>query len=225
MNLSVAAGSERSTILASHPEILASRRVNPFRYIRLGALLCLAGILAAGCIFSPEKSKGKVIPPPPIEFPPRDTPKNAVLYLTRAWSARDSVRIDSVYADEYTGTSNDATDPTAQNLTFVKSDEVRAVGALALSRTLTSAITMDFGLESGWFETQYVSDPPDWRVVQIPSFSITLNDSEKGEFSAKSPRPKETIIFEFALKPTYPNGPSGGQVWEIVRWTETRTTN
>lgn len=187
--------------------------------MQLGLLLCLFGT-PCGCIFSPEKGK-KPPTKPPVVYPKRDTPKNAVYFLTIAWGARDSAQIDTVYADDYQGTSNDLTDDTAQNLSFVKSDEIRAVGAMALSQNIISA-TMDFGLQSGWIEDHYVSDPPDWRYVQIPSFTIYVNDPTIGEYSAKSPRNGETWIFEFTLRPTYPNGPSGQAVWEIVKWVESR---
>jgi hypothetical protein len=179
----------------------------------------LVGVLG-GCIFSPDKGKDPPIKPP-VVYPKRDTPKNAVLFMTVAWGARDSAQIAAVYADDYQGSSNDLSDPSAQNLSFVKSDEVRAVGAMALSQNIVTA-TMDFGIQGGWFEEHYVSDPPDWRYVQIPSFSIYVKDLVLGEYSAKSPRNGETWIFEFTLRPTYPNGPSGEPVWEIVKWVESR---
>jgi hypothetical protein len=221
MNSSVDAGTERSTILASHPEPSRGPRANLFHYIGLGAL-CVASLLGSGCIFSPDRGNGGPPPKPIVVYPKRITPKSAVLFLTIAWSARDSAQIDSVYADDYEGTSNDLNDPTAQNLRFVKSDEVRAVGAMALSSNIVTT-SMYFGPTETWIEDHYVSDPPEWRYVQIPSFEIYVNAGADGEFRAKHPGAiSQTWLLEFTLRPTYPNGPSGEPVWEIVKWVENR---
>ena len=185
--------------------------------------LCLLAALGGGCIFSPHKDDDPPTPKPPRVYPVRNTPKNAVLYLTYAWEDRDSVRIDSVYADDYVGSSVDLTDPNAENLNFAKSDEVRTVGALALSHTIVT-VTMDFGVPFGWEQDHYVSDPPDWVYVRIPTFTIYIQDpaQDGGEYRARSPEAGKTWFFEFTLKPTYPNGPSADPVWQIVRWVESR---
>lgn len=222
MNSSVAAGTERSIILATHPGHDTPSHANPLQPIRLALFLCLVAVLGSGCIFSPKKDPNRRDPPPPRVYPQRNTPKNAVLYLAYAWSDRDSVRIDSVYAADYEGNSLDLTDPIPGNEKFFKSDEVHIVGAMAKNRNIVKT-EMDFGLQGGWFESSYVSDPPDWRYVQIPSFRIYVNAGADGEFLAKYPGTKaETWILEFTMRPTYPAWAGGEVVWEIVRWVENR---
>jgi hypothetical protein len=182
-------------------------------------LLCA---LCAGCIFSPKKDDGGggVVVPPPV-YPKRDSPKNAILYLTLAWENRDSVRIDSVYADDYAGTSSDLTDPNDIPLNFAKSDEVRLVGNMAQSQSIVS-VDMDFGIQGGWIEGNYASDPPDWRYVQIPSFTIYVNDSAEGEWRATYPAPKIIWRLEFTLRPDPDLSTPSEPVWQVVRWVEDR---
>jgi len=224
MNSSVAAGTERSIIRAPHPDPNAPLRANTLWHIRLGVLICLVGTLASGCIFSPKKDKD--IPPdkPPISYTKRNTAKGAVQYLSQAWTNRDSVRIDSVYADDYGGESIDLTDPNAQNLTFVKSDEVRTVGALALAQEITYT-NMNLNLPGTWIEFSLASDPPEWRTIQVPNFKIEVLAGVNEGFSVTSPHGGELWLFEFTLRPTYPDGPSAEPVWEIVRWKESRSKN
>jgi len=177
--------------------------------------------LGGGCIFSPHKDDD---PPPPkvIVYPKLDSPKNAILFLTIAWSNRDSVMIDSVYADDYAGNSIDLTDPTPETLPFTKSDEKRAVHQMAESQSIVT-VSMDFGVQGGWHEDHYASDPPDWRYVQIPAANIYVNDAVLGEYRAQYPEPGKTWIFEFKVKPV-PNG-TPDPVWKIVEWVESRATN
>jgi len=190
--------------------------------MRFGLLVCLVGALCAGCIFSPKRDDdGGGGPPPPPVYPKRDTPKNAILYLTLAWANRDSVRIDSVYADDYVGESLDLVSPGSVTLNFAKSDEVHSVGAMAVSQSVLKA-EMDFGVQVGWVEGNYASDPPDWRYVQIPSFRIYVNDTVKGEYRAESPTAKIIWTFEFTLRPDPVLSTPEEPVWEIVRWTESR---
>jgi len=216
MNSSVVAGTERSTIRASHPDPLATSRANPFRHIIFALSLCLIWVLGGGCIFSPKRGGGTP-PKDPVVYPPLNSPKNAVWFFQTAWSARDSTMIDSVYTDDYTGTSTDLTDTSPTTLDFVKSDEVRAVGAMALSQSIVRA-DMDLGPRENWDETHYLGDPPDWQTVQIRDFSIYVTDVI-GEFRVKSTGSGETWVFEFTMRP---DGPAGEQVWKIVRWVENR---
>ena len=212
----------RSTILALHQEPASRPRLSPRPYVWRASLLCLLCALCAGCIFSPKKddSGGGVVEPPP-DYPKRDTPKNAILYLTLAWENRDSVRIDSVYADNYVGTSSDLTDPNDVPLTFAKSDEVRLVSNMAKSQSIVK-VDMDFGLQAGWSEGNYVSDPPDWYYVLIPSFTIYVNDSVEGEKQATSPAPKTIWRFEFTVRPDPDLSSPADTVWQVVRWVEDR---
>ena len=222
MIASVTAGTERSTIQAPHPETFGSPRANSLWNRHFAVWLCLVGMVGSGCIFSPDKGKGKDPPKDPITYPARNTPAGSILYLTIAWSNRDSVRIDSVYASDYEGSSVDLTDNAGSTtLVFRKSDEVHTVGALARSSEINYT-NMNFNLASTWTEVQYSSDPPEWVTVQIPQFKIEVRDIHDVGYAATSPADGETWIFEFTLRPTYPNGPSALPVWEIVRWVESR---
>lgn len=197
---------------------------NPLRYKHFAVALTLVGVLGAGCIFSPDRGDGP--PPKTTPYSIRNTPIGAIYYLQQAWSNRDSVRIDSVYATDYQGTSQDLTDlnnPTT--LTFYKSDEVRSVARLARSPTVS--VSMNFFSYTDWVTSRYVSDPPEWVSFQIQIFTIYLNDTSviDGEYEARSPKSGFVWFFEFTLRPTYPNGPTADPVWEIVRWKEVRDKN
>jgi len=180
------------------------------------ALVLAAPLFLEGC---GDDNPTKPEPSPGIVYPIRSTPKNAVLYLAVAFANRDSVATDSVYADDYEGSSVDMLDPVAGTLTFTKADEVRAVGGLALDQHITF-VEMDLKSLDSWNETHYANDPSDWVTVQIPHFKITVFASSGEGFVANSDASGETWIFEFTVKPT--NGPSG-TTYQVVRWVESRT--
>ena len=215
MNSSVATGIERSAILASHRDLGPSHRPNPLRYIRFGVLVCLVGALSGGCIFSPEKGK-KVIPP--VVYPKRNTPQNALLFLRKAWESKDSLQIAAVYADDYAGSSIDLTDPGSTTLDFAKSDEVHAVHWLAINQNITF-LQMELYSKDSWIEVHYAGDPSDWVTLQIPHFKIEVRDLNNNGYVATDSGDGETWIFEFTLRPT---GPPSDPIWEIVKWTESR---
>ncbi|HKQ20272.1 MAG TPA: hypothetical protein VJW75_11055 [Candidatus Eisenbacteria bacterium] len=176
--------------------------------------------LGGGCIFSPDRSKDPPKDKQPVVYLPRDTAARAVEYLSLAWENRDSVRIDSVYADDYEGTSVDLVDQAQPSFIFHKSDEVHSVGALAQATEITY---VDMDLKVGtWNEFHYSTDPPDWWTVQVPYFKIEVRDVLGNGFSATSPKTGESWIFEFTLRPTYPSWANGAPVWEIVKWVESR---
>ena len=219
MNSSVAADTERSAILAPHREALVRSRANLFRYINFGVALCIVSVLGGGCIFSPDQDNKKK-PPPPVTYPVRDTPTNAILFYQKAWENKDSVQVAVVYADDYTGSSVDLTDPSATTLNFVKSDEVRSVGWLALNQKITF-LEMEFYSPYQWQPIQYPNDPSDWVTLQIPHFRIEVRDVDSNGFLANSDDASGvTWIVEFTLKPI--SQPAGPPLWEIVRWTESR---
>jgi len=156
-------------------------------------------------------------------FPDRSTPNNTILRMEIAFSARDSVVTASVYSDNYEGSSDDFTDPTAVHLTFTKADEVRVVAELARSTSIVQS-NVDLGISSGWFHTHYVTDPAGWVSIQVPAFSIYVNDAARGEYATSSPSPGVTQIFEFTLEPTTPDPSSPTDTtWTIVRWVESRS--
>jgi hypothetical protein len=173
--------------------------------------------LGAGCIFSPKKDDTKP-PPPTVIYPKRDTPMNTIVFLQTAWTHKDSAQIAVVYADDYAGSSVDLTDPSSSTIPFSKSDEVRAVGGLALNQQITY-VEMDFKSPYSWTEVHYAGDPSDWVTVQIPHFKITVLAGSDNGFVANSDATGETWIFEFTVKPT--SGPSG-TTYQIVRWVESR---
>ena len=163
-------------------------------------------------------------PVPPIVYPVRSTPKNAVRYMVTAFVGRDSVRTDSVYADDYEGSSIDLTDPNPTALAFTKADEVRVVGAMRGSVTLIRA-DMNFGPSESWAQTHDGSDPVGWVSIQVPSYDIYIID-DAGDYRVQAPSPGQTQIFEFTLKPTTPDASSPTDTtWTIVRWVESRAQN
>jgi len=184
------------------------------------ALILTAPLLLQGCgSDTPTKPK----PTPGPTYPVRSTPKSAVLYMSIAYANRDSVRTDSVYAGEYTGSSTDMTDPGSETLSFTKSDEVRHVGAMALSSDITYVV-MDLNPPATWLEVPYVTDPADWVTIQIPSFRIEVLDVHGNGFLTQAPSNGETHLFEFTLKPTTPDPSSPTDTtWSVVRWTEFRS--
>ena len=166
----------------------------------------------------------KPILPTPIVYPVRSTPENALLYMMMAFENRDSVRTDSVYAEDYVGTSLDLVDPNPETLTFTKSDEVHIVGTLARSSSIVA--THVLSIQSSWFRTNYASNPPGWATIQIPIFAVYVNDVVNGEYQMRIPLSGESWIFEFTLEPTIPDPSSPTDTtWQIVRWVESRTNN
>lgn len=159
----------------------------------------------------------------PFVYPTRSTPENALLYMAAAFERRDSVRTDSVYADEYEGSSVDMTDPIPLVFHFPESDEVRIVSKMSQSSSI-SFIRVDFGSTNTWLRSHTVADPPEWVTLQIPSFIIEVHDAIEGEFRTSAPSPGVTQVFEFTLKPTTPDSTSPTDTtWVIVRWVESRS--
>jgi hypothetical protein len=182
----------------------------------IGIALLLAVVVLAGCgIFNPDDCEdcdggggGGTV------YPPRNSPENAILYLKAAWENKDSVRVDSVYAEDYLGTSVWQSDPGGSvSLSFAKTDEVRAVGGLYLDQQISN-VTLDFKPPSGWQKYQYSSDPPSYIAINIPYPKISVT---RGETTYEV---TETTSFEFTLKPVA-SAPDD-TLWEIIRWNEVR---
>jgi len=191
---------------------------------RLATVLAVAApLIFLGC----GKDDGPIKPPTPqpIVYPDQSTPKNTVLRMSMAVANRDSVVTASVYADDYEGSSNDLDGPIPEAFTFTKADEIRVIGAMALSNSIVS-VDMDLGHPATWFQHHFVSDPPDWVTIEVPGYRIYVNDVDLGEFGMQSPSAGETRIFEFRLRPTTPDSTSPTDTtWTIVRWTEIRNLN
>lgn len=187
---------------------------------RLAIVLVLAApLLFLGCGGdTPTKPKTSQY----ILYPIRSTPKNAVLYMAVAFANRDTVRTDSVYADDYEGASTDLTDLSPTTFVFFKSDEIRALGNMARSNSIT-LVQMDLGSPAGWLQVHNLADPPDWTTIQVPSFHIYVNDTVEGELSVRAPASGQINVFEFTLRPTTPDPTSPTDTtWAIVRWRESR---
>lgn len=187
-----------------------------------GRLVVIALVLAAPLVVLGCGKDGPIEPEPakPFVYSDRSTPDNTLFRMTQAVSRRDSVVTASVYADDYQGSSTDMTDPNPTTLQFNKTDEVRAVAGMASSSTIT-AIVMDLFPNTTWFHTHYVADPVGWITIQVPYYTIYVNDIVAGEYETRSPASGRTSVFEFTLKPTTPDATSPTDTtWTIVRWKE-----
>ncbi|HEX7077136.1 MAG TPA: hypothetical protein VF363_01810 [Candidatus Eisenbacteria bacterium] len=171
------------------------------------AVLCALATLGVGCIFDPPK-KTIIIPPKLIVYPPRNTPKNAVLYLKAAWENRDSTRADTVYAVNYTGTSSVEG---VSDLTFGRLEEIRALGGVQIAQSVTR-VTFDFHDPSTWIRQEYATDSSTWVAYSIPAPRIEV-DQLSGSLVAD-----QSTFFEFTMRP-YVVAP-GDTLWQIVRWVE-----
>lgn len=129
---------------------------------------------------------------------------------------------DSVYANDYEGTSQDLIDPSPVNLTFTKSDEIKVVRGMAMA-SLTY-VNFDLYSQATWPHVYYASDPPDWITIQIPYFKIEVRGASGDGYTARSPSAGETWLFEFTLRPTTPSPTSPTDTtWSVVRWAESRS--
>ncbi|HKQ18197.1 MAG TPA: hypothetical protein VJW75_00490, partial [Candidatus Eisenbacteria bacterium] len=123
--------------------------------------------------------------------------------MTIAFSNLDSVRTDSVYADDYEGRSTDLVDPSQPTFVFDKALEIKVVAAMAQSSAITY-VGVDFLHPSTWNRFSYATDPPEWVTIQVPYFRIEVRDFADG-FTALSPVAGVTQVFEFTLRPITPD--------------------
>lgn len=177
------------------------------------ALLCFfATFLIAGC-----GGKDPAKPQPPVIEPPpgRTTPQQGVEYYRLAWENRDSTRVDSVLAAGYQGTSTEI-GPNPVTLSFVKSDEIRALHNMKDDVSITQ-VTLDFGPPSSWTQTSDPGDPPGWALVIVHNFQILINRYGGSDLAVSS---SSGTTMEFKLEPT---ASGTDTTWQIVRWKETYT--
>jgi hypothetical protein len=214
-------------ILIERPRIRAFHSMLSF--VRLPNLLCRMGlVLAAGCLSAGLGGCGlndpDVCKPPQdcdggttLEYPPRTTPRQAVEYLRQAWEKRDSTRADTVYTEDYEGTSVDQMDPTPSTLKFGKSDEIRAIGGLQRDQEITK-VSMTFADSSQWDVVSYPGEDPDWVAVIVRNNPyIYISKSTGSDLKVEG-----SERFEFRTKPIV----SGGKtLWRIVQWTELHTSS
>jgi hypothetical protein len=177
--------------------------------------MAILAVAPGGCsnVTGPVPCVGDECPDPPPPPPPvRDTPANAVEYLRLAYENRDSTAADTVLADDYQGNSTDH-GTTTTTLSFVKSDEIRALHGLKDDLEITK-IGMNWGTPTSWILDQYAGDPPDWVVVKISAPNILVQKTTGSDLAVSS---TNLTTFEFKTKPVV----SGSQtLWEVVRWTE-----
>ena len=176
-------------------------------------LLSLA--LVTGCIFSPERKPPTVSKPPSYKI--AVTPQDALENLTTAYMARDSVATDSLYHPLYRGYG--VVDP-SQPLPlgyFTRDDEIRHVGRLKLDPNIVS-VFLDLGSPVSWQVLDgNASDPPGWKVIQLTSQTIRIEDiSRFVTWESKN----QIIEYTFAPTPV-PGAPADRDTtWKVVRWTE-----
>lgn len=135
---------------------------------------------------------------------------NAILYLKAAWVNRDSLAADTVYADNYVGTSSESG---VQLPPFAKTDEIQALAGVEKDPTVTGVI-VDFKDPINWTYTAYSSDPPSWVAYSIfqPRISVfTTTDEQRADAST---------FFEFKMQPQVVA--PGDTLWQIIRWTESQ---
>jgi len=115
--------------------------------LRLGPLLIAALAAIAGCSDDDGGEGGfRPLPQPTVELA---SPEITLGMLQHAYEARDSVTTARVYDESYAGASTDLNDPPgSQTVTFSRADEIRHVGALAKSMSITG-VTCDLGPPAG----------------------------------------------------------------------------
>src|SRR5262245_10957851 len=110
--------------------------------LRLCPLL-LALVAMYGC--SGDDEGGPPLKPKPTPTVELASPMITLGMLQHAYETRDSVETARVYDESYAGTSTDLNDPPgSQTVTFTRADEIRHVGALRKSTSITS-VTCDLG--------------------------------------------------------------------------------
>lgn len=168
--------------------------------------------IIAGCGLKPDK----IIDPgkPPHIYPARTAPESVLVYLSKAWEQRDSLAADTIYADDYSGTSTDRTEETPSIIPFTKTDEVAAFANIAKDQSITATGMNLF--PTTWQRQINTLDPPDWVTIKVVTIDIFLQKGLDNELRAHS-----ESEFSFSMRPFVPA--PGDTLWEIVRWNEKRT--
>src|SRR6185295_19734978 len=133
--------------------------------LRAYTLLIATLAVVAGCSDDDEAGPPFQPKPTPVELV---SPEITLGLLQQAYEARDSVATARVYDENYAGASTDLNDPPgSQTVNFTRSDEIRHVGALRKSTTITS-VTCDLGPPATW--VRLPSDDlshPEWALIHI----------------------------------------------------------
>ena len=170
----------------------------------------LAGLLFGiqGCIFSPDKGKTVVIPPP-VYFKP-DSPENVLYNLKEAYTHRDSVEYKSLYADDFKGTYLDQNDPSPQIASYFKADESMHIAYIARNPQISVSLI----ITTNAVRIIDLNDPPGWITINKPFESLAI-----GDFYI-NPGGEDTIDMKFA--PIPPAVAGGDTTWVIKQVIETR---
>jgi hypothetical protein len=150
-----------------------------------------------------------LLPAAPPRYFTQSAPESTVLNYTLAWERRDSTMIDSVMADDYTGSSVDMSDPSSGTLTFTKSDETRALGRFQLDSRIRS-IEILFSEPSTWTRFHDLADPVGWVTLTIPQSSIRV-------FWVNGMDAVAHTQLEFTVEAI---ASASDTTWKIVRWSE-----
>jgi hypothetical protein len=180
----------------------------------LGACVLAAALLSGCGKDNPAKPN-----PGPVPYLPLSTPQNVLSNLVRAYTSRDSVEYKLLYDDAYLGISRDAVFYPVTIDSFSKNDEARHISALARALDVVH-VDLDFGPSSTWTRFPYAGGNPDWATILVhnPRVAIFLGSGDDFQVSGVD-------LFEFSFAPTTPAPASPTDTtWQIVRWTEVRTS-
>lgn len=192
------------------------RPFNRRRMLGAAAAVWILVVAAGGCgkkTVGPDD--GHIDPGLPKYLAPI-SPQNTLKNLISAYTWRDSVETGVVYDGDYQGTSANPSAPTPVS-TFTRADEIRHVGRLKLDANIVS-VFVDLGSPTTWQVLDgNASDPPGWKVIQIASQTVQIED-----ISTFTTWVSRNNLIEYTFKPdSIPGAPAAEDtVWSVVRWTE-----
>ena len=185
--------------------------------LRLCPLLLALGALY-GC--SDDDEGGPPLKPKPTPVVELASPVITLGMLRDAYEARDSVETARVYDEGYVGTSTDLNDPPgSQTVTFTRADEIRHVGALRKSTTITS-VTCDLGPQTSW--VRLASDDashPEWALIHISGGFVRI-EIDDGAAIVQAGGVSDQMSFYFSPKPDTTS--QTDTLWTVIKWDETR---
>ena len=185
--------------------------------LRLGTLLIAALAAIAGCSDDDESQPPFSPKPAPVELA---SPEITLGMLQHAYEARDSVETARVYDESYAGTSTDLNDPPgSQTTNFTRADEIRHVGALRKSTSITS-VTCDLGPPASW--VRLPSDDvshPEWALIHIAGGFVRI-EIDDGASIVQAGGASDQMSFYFTPKPDTTS--QTDTLWTVIRWDETR---
>jgi hypothetical protein len=185
--------------------------------VRLGTLLIAALAVIVGCSDDDESQPPLRPKPAPVELA---SPEITLGMLQHAYEARDSVETARVYDESYAGTSTDLNDPPgSQTTNFTRADEIRHVGALRKSTSITS-VTCDLGPPASW--VRLPSDDlahPEWAMIHIAGGFVRI-EIDDGASIVQAGGASDQMSFYFTPKPDTTS--QTDTLWTVIQWNETR---